>query len=297
MKILVTGASGFIGGKTLAPLVANGHDVIAVTSNPDKAFPEGVTPLVLNLFDHVAVKSALTDLKPDGLMHFAWQAVVGGLWTAPGNLDWVKNSMNLVEAFVEAGGSRVVASGSCGEYDWSAGLCHEDHTPLTPNTFYGSCKHALQTLMGSYCKNNDVSFAWGRSFFVYGPGEHQSRLGASVVKSILSGEPALCSHGMQLRDYIHVQDLADAYVALFDSKLDGTYNLATGQAIRVKDLIEALAKAAGRPDLVKLGARGAPAYEPPLIVADMYKTREALDWSPTFTLESGAEDTVASMRD
>jgi len=99
-----------------------------------------------------------------------------------------------------------------------------------------------------------------------------------------------------LRDYIHVQDLADAYVGLFESKLGGTYNLATGQAIRVKDLIEALAEAAGRPDLVKLGARSAPAYEPPLIVADMLKTRQALDWSPKFTLETGAADTVASMR-
>lgn len=76
----------------------------------------------------------------------------------------------------------------------------------------------------------------------------------------------------------------------------GTFNLATGEPIRVKELIMALARSAGREDLVRLGARPAAAHEPPLILADMTKTRSCLDWTPKFDLEQGAADTIAAMR-
>lgn len=293
-RILVTGATGFIGRQTLQPLLARGLDVVALTSRVPEAPVPGVRYVTCDLADEQAVRAVMAEVRPSDLLHLAWRAVISGLWTAPENMAWIEISLKLARAFVEAGGQRMTVCGSSGDYDWTSGLCTEGGiTPLMPSTFYGKAKVSLFHALSGYCDINKVGFAWGRVFFLYGPGEHASRLGASVVLSVLKGEEALCSHGLQLRDYMHVADAGAGLAALAASDLVGDYNIGAGEAVRVRDVILALAEAAGRPDLVRLGARQAPAYEPPLILADMTKTRASgLDWAPAFTLETGAADTV-----
>lgn len=292
-RIIVTGATGFIGRNTLVPLLERGFEVVALTSRTPANTVPGVRYLQCDLSDRDAVRAVMAEVKPSHLLHLAWRAVVSGLWMAPENMDWLQISLDLARAFVESGGQRMTVCGSCGDYDWTSGLCSEETTPLAPATFYGQAKVALYQALTGFAEVNDVELAWGRVFFVYGPGEHESRLGASVVKSLLNEEEALCSHGMQLRDYMHVSDVGTGLAALSASSLTGAYNIASGQAVRVKDVIEGLAMAAGRPELVKLGAREAPAFEPVLITADMTKTRQSgLDWTPRFDIASGTQDTV-----
>lgn len=298
MRAVVTGATGFVGRQVVVGLQQRGFDVVALSSRrlASEQVPSGVTAIVCDLTDPAAVRSALKQAEASHLVHCAWASVVSGLWSSPENLKWVKFSLGLAEAFIDTGGRRIIAAGSCGEYDWTGGLCREDLTPLTPSTSYGDCKVALYHGMKALCEGRGIPFAWGRLFFLYGPGEHPSRLGASVVLSSLKREAVPCSHGMQLRDYLHVADAGTALAALTGSTLTGAYNLATGEAVRVKDVILELAEQAGHSDGVALGARPAAVHEPPLIVADMTKTRAALNWSPRFTLESGAKDTVQWFR-
>ena len=107
--------------------------------------------------------------------------------------------------FKEQGGQRAVFAGTCAEYDWSDGICSETKTLLHPTTLYGSCKKELfETL-----KNMKLDWAWGRIFHLYGPDEPQKKLTASVILSLLKGENALCSHGTQERDFLHVQALPE----------------------------------------------------------------------------------------
>lgn len=292
-RILVTGGTGFIGRHTIKPLVDRGFEVLVATTkaNPDL---ENGEPVRLDLTDHTAVAATMKDLRASHLLHIAWEPVAAGLWHSRANINWTMHSINLARAFVESGGERLVGVGSCGEYDWAGGLCREDTTPLTPSTVYGDAKLSIFHAMNGLCAANKVSFGWCRPFFVYGPAEDASRLGASVINSLLADEPAECTHGLQLRDYMHCADVGSGLAALASSDLTGAFNIASGQAIRVRDLISALAEAAGKPDLVRLGARQAPAFEPPLILADMNKTRTALDdWKPVFDLQSGAADTVS----
>ena len=295
-RVLITGATGFIGRHVLHHLTRNGMTPIALSSSVRPERDDGVETVHADLSDEEQTRAAVRDAEASHLIHLAWQGVQAGLWSSPHNLHWVQRSMVLIDAFVEAGGHRMVVSGSCGEYDWSAGLCQEEVTQLRPSTIYGKCKNALHQLASAYCETRSVSLAWGRAFFVYGPGEHPSRLTSSVVESLASGEPALCSHGNQLRDYIHVDDLAEGYVTLLRSNCEGAYNLATGEAIRVRDLIYGLADALDARDLVRLGARQAAAHEPPLIFADMTKTNRDLDWRPKFSLEEGCRDVVSQFR-
>lgn len=295
-RVIVTGGTGFIGRHVVARLVVQGANPVVFTARRDVALPRGAEAVMVDLTDTDAVRAAVAAADSDTLMHLAWQPVVQGLWSAPENVDWVRHSLHLAEAFMAAGGRRMVFAGSCGEYDWSGGLCAEELTPLRPSTLYGGCKLALFAILEPLAREAGVSLAWGRAFFVYGPGEHPSRLGASVVGALLDGQPALCTHGLQLRDYLHVADVAEGFVSLLESGHDGAFNLASGHPVRVRDLIEALAEATGCPELVELGARQAPAHEPPLIVADMTKSHAALDWRPRFDLQSGARDTVDAFR-
>jgi len=297
-RILVTGASGLIGAGTLPPLLASGREVHAVCSRvPPAASPSEVHWHACDLLDAHGAAALLRRVEPDELLHLAWYAEPGLFWSSPENLRWVEASLRLLRAFAEAGGRRAVLAGSCAEYAWQERtLCAERTTPCRPATLYGAAKHGLHVIAESYAAQVGFSLAWGRIFLVYGPGEHEARLGGSVARALLRGEPALCSHGEQRRDFIYSGDLADAFVALLRSPVEGAVNVASGRATTVRELVEALAKACGRPDLPRFGARPAVTGEPAELLADVTRLRDEVGWTPAATLEQRAHDAIEVWR-
>jgi nucleoside-diphosphate-sugar epimerase len=202
-----------------------------------------------------------------------------------------------LRAFAEGGGTRAVLAGTCAEYRWEeATHCVEGETALAPATLYGTAKHALHLLAGRYAQEAGLSLAWGRVFFVFGPHEHPARLASSVARALVRGEPAETSHGTQLRDFLYSEDLADAFVALLDSPVTGPVNLASGEPRPIRALVEALGHAAGRTDLLRIGAREAPAGEPSAITASVARLRDEVGWRPARDLDERAADTVAWWR-
>jgi len=205
----------------------------------------------------------------------------------------VSASLALLQAFGEQGGERVVMAGTCAEYDWGQGLCLESVTPRKPSTVYGTCKNALQEILSIYSNQFGLSSAWGRIFFLYGPKEHPSRLVSSVIQSILRGETARCSSGEQVRDFMYVTDVASAFVALLNSDIQGPVNIASGEAITLKDVVERIATKLGRPELLKLGARSTNLQDPPLLLADISRLKDELGWQPSFDIDRGLDETIA----
>ena len=217
-RVLITGASGFIGRGTLAPLLQRGLEVHAVTSrsSPPDAQP-GIRWHTADLLDSHAAEAMVEQVRPTHLLHLAWYAEPGAYWSSPENLRWVEASLRLLRAFAQRGGARAVFAGTCAEYEWSNQVtCDELSTPCRPATLYGTSKHALQLIGARYAKQVGLSFAWGRVFFVFGPAEHPARVGGSVARSLVLGEPTLLSHGQQVRDFLYSGDLAEAFVALLD---------------------------------------------------------------------------------
>ena len=291
-KVLLTGATGFIGHHCLEPLKARGYEVHAVSSKPMKAGADGVHWHQTNLLEPGAVKPLLAEVKPSHLLHLAWFVVPGKLITAPENFSWVRASMELVQEFAAQGGKRMTICGSGYEYDWNYGYCSEKLTPAVPNTVYGSCKQALNSLVQSFASQAGLSAAWGRVFFLYGPNEHAQRLVSSVILSLHKGEPAKCSHGRQIRDYLHVQDVADGLVGLLDTEVTGAVNICSGQATTLREIVLRLGQLLERPDLIQLGAIPARANDTPLVVGENLRLLNEIGWKQQFDLEAGLRHTI-----
>lgn len=292
-RVLLTGATGFIGRHCLSSLVERGYEVHAVSSHPIATEREAnIHWHQANLLDLPQAAALMAVVQPSHLLHFAWYTMPGKYWTSAENLRWVQASISLLKNFVQHSGQRVVMAGSCAEYAWRYGYCSESTTPLDPATLYGICKHSLQLMLSAFSRNTGLSAAWGRIFFLFGPYEHPHRLVANVIRSLLSGEPARCSHGRQIRDFLYVQDVADAFVALLESGVPGPVNIASGQPVALRELIYKIAAKLNREDLIQLGVTSTPPDEPPLLVADVRRLHDEVAWAPKYDLDTGLEQTI-----
>ena len=304
-RVLVTGAGGFIGRSSIAPLQRMGFEVHAVFSRATRTISapaiQGVLTHVADLLSENQVDALLARIAPTHLLHFAWIATPGIYWHSADNYRWLSASQYLLRGFHARGGIRAVMAGSCVEYDWSkAGVCSETSGPMadesTQLTPYAASKIALQKALAQFSGEEKLSSAWGRIFFQFGPHEHPDRLVPSVIRHLLMNEAALCTHGQQIRSFLHVADVGAAFAQLLDSGIQGPVNIGSDERIALADLIGRIALAIGRPDLVRLGARNAAADEPPLLVPDVHRLRDEVQWRPQLSLNAGIGDTIAWWR-
>ncbi len=303
----MTGATGLIGRHVLPLLLDEGHEVHAVARrrSPDSD-DDGAIWHELDLLDPQACAEMVEMVSPERLLHLAWYAEHGRFWSSPENVRWVEATLALLRAFVAADGSRVVVAGTCAEYDWNAlegapdeegpPRCRESDTPLVPATLYGAAKHAVHLVAEPYLANRGVELAWGRIFFLYGPGEQPGRLVPSVIAPLLKGQETPTSDGGQVRDFMHVHDVGRAFAALLDSDRCGTFNISSGEPVTVRAVIERIAALTGDRELVRWGALSRPAGDPPVLLADVTRLREEVGFRPATTLDAGLESTVAWWR-
>lgn len=293
-SVVVTGATGFIGRYTLPFLVEAGFEVHAlylqgVLTQSDL---DGVIWHKLDLMDYDAVQHLLEDLKVTHLLHFAWYTEHGKFWQADENLDWVACSLNLLKNFVTYGGKRALMAGSCAEYDWEMGHCSERETICNSASLYGASKQALYQISKMYCQQRNISFAWGRIFLLYGPGEVSGRFVPAVINGLLRQQKVPSSEGSQVRDFMYVQDVASAFVTLLISELTGAVNIGSGEAISLKRVGEIIMKQLGGDGMLDYGALPNSQGGPLMLTADVKRLRNELGWKPAYSLEEGLAETI-----
>jgi nucleoside-diphosphate-sugar epimerase len=291
-RVLVTGASGFIGRHAVPVLLARGYEVHTVGRRQIFDELKDVQQHNANLLVEDEIHRVLESIRPTHLLHLAWNVTPGQFWTALDNLDWVAASLKLTRAFAQVGGQRAVYAGTCAEYDWSYDRLDEMQTPLVPTTLYGTAKRALQSLVQDAANLTGVSTAWGRIFLLYGPHEAPSRLIAHVITALLRGQPALCSPCTQERDLMHVEDVARAFVSVLESDWEGPVNIASGTCQPLSDAVLMIGELTGRPDLVRLGARPMPTNEPPRLAAATDVLKDRIGFQPRYNLRDGLKATV-----
>lgn len=245
----------------------------------------------IDLNDSQAVRSMTSEVLPECAIHLAWYAVPGKYLHAPENLDCVSATIALAGALASVGCRRFVAAGTCFEYDWDYGFLSEEITPLRPRSLYGVCKNAAREILQAYFEKMGIPFAWARIFYLYGPQEAEARLVPSVIRALLSGQTAKCTQGEQIRDYLHVEDVASALWAVARSNLTGPVNIGSGDPVKVRTIVETIAQYLHREENVALGALPTDPQEPPLLFADVRRLASVVGWKPSLPLKEGLEKT------
>jgi len=291
-RVLLTGASGFVGSPCVGLLREHGFEVHAVSGGRRPLGAGAHVTWQGDLLDPNFVALLIEQSAPTHLLHLAWYAVPGAFWNADENLAWAGASLDLLRRFVSRGGQRVVVAGSCAEYDWRHGYCVEELTPTQPTTLYGSCKNAVWEVLRRHAAGHSCSAAWARLFFAFGPGEQRGRLVPDVIEALRAGGEAHCTAGTQLRDFLHVRDVASALVQLLDSEVTGAVNISSGEPVAVKEMVGRIATYLRAPDRLRLGVLPERPGDPPLLVGDNTRLRREVGWAPRFSLDSGLLDTI-----
>jgi nucleoside-diphosphate-sugar epimerase len=291
--ILLTGASGFIGTQVLAALLRRGHSVHAIDrKKPSGIDNAGVTWHSVNLLDRDSIAALLESVRPEGLIHLAWETKHGFYWRSPSNLEWLSASLLMLHDFSRFGGKRVVIAGSSAEYQWG-GLddLNETESPIIPDSLYGASKNALREVTEKWAAEVSMSWAWARFFNVFGPGEESARLLPRVTCTLLDGKLLPFDSGAIVRDFMHVADAGDAVAALFQSEVQGPVNIASGEALSVHDVISIIANHLHAGDLVAFKTQPDQAELPARVVACVDRLRHEVKWQSQASLASRLSET------
>ena len=295
MKILVTGATGFIGAAFVRLALSHDHEIGGLMLPAES--PPASVPASNQL---VWIPGTLDDLpwreieafKPEVCVHFAWIATPGVYLESPENELHLKWSLNLARRLKGLGLRHFVGVGTCIEYQISHAPLMEELTPVAPTTRYARCKNTLRETLAAEARQDGSQFCWGRVFYPYGVGESPARLCSTLIQKFRNGEKLMLKTPNSTKDYIYIEDLAAAILLTVEREFIGTINWGTGHGISVRQLAEAVAALMGRPELV---AEVSPPEIDPLgyVVAEASRLLQ-LGWKPEHTLRRGLEKLIAS---
>lgn len=306
-KLLVTGGAGYIGSHTVRKLQAAGHEVVVLdnfTAGHLAALPAGTAVLDLDLLDFEGVKAALRQHLPDAVIHFAALIEVGDSMRDPRRFyrNNFLGSMNLANALLDVGPVPLVFSSTAAVYGEPEEVPIPEGAPKRPVNVYGETKLAFERLLAGYGGAYGLPHIVLRYFNVCGAdpsgenGEahpHKTHLIELALLTALGqrermlvyGDDYPTPDGTCVRDYIHVQDLADAHVLAVEALLKGApstaYNVGLGEGFSVKQVLDAVDRVVGREIPRELAPRRP--GDPAVLVADSSKIKRDFGWTPQYT--------------
>lgn len=314
MNVLVIGGAGYIGSHMVRVLDRAGHK-IWVLDNLSTGFVQAVTAgelVIGEMSDAKLVKSLLSDNSIDVVMHFAACALVGESCVNPAKYyqNNVVASLQLLEAMREVDVRKIVFSSSCATYGIPETVPIVETTPQKPVNPYGFTKLVIEQALRDYADAYNFGFAALRYFNAAGASPHgsigedhspESHLIPLVLQAALGQRESVTVFGSDwptpdgscVRDYIHVDDLADAHLRAMERIENGKFlelNLGTGTGISVKQIIETCREVTGREIASSDGARRA--GDPPELVADASLARKTLGWRPKYTTPKSIIETA-----
>ena len=296
-RVLVTGATGFIGRHIPALMQARGYQT-HITARAAATATAGITAHQVDLLRQDEAHRLIKDIRPAVIIHTAWYVAHGRFWTAPENADWLEASTALAAYAAEAGTRRFLGIGTCAEYATEAGddaFPWPETRPIVPATPYGEAKAAFARRLAEIAEGRArFSFAWARLFHLFGPGENPARLVPSIMLALREGREAQCASGRPVRDFISTQNAAAAITALATSDITGPVNIGSGAPISIAAMARLIAEIAGRPDLLRLGALPDRPNEAPYMVAHTGRLRREVGFTAPVSL--AAELTKLQMR-
>lgn len=288
VRVLVTGAAGFIGGHVVRRLTREGASVHGVVRGAAGALPEGVHRLTGDLTDLGFVERALQQVRPDIIFHLA-SKVVGArdrAWVLPTLHDNLISTVHLLSAATEIGDARLVLAGSLEE--------PETGTAAISSSPYAAAKRAAGDYARMFHRLYGTRVGVARIFMVYGPDQKDLRkLVPYVTLSLLRGEVPALSSGTRAVDWIYVDDVVEGLLRLAAGACDdgAPVDLGSGQLHTVREVVEGLVRIVNPEITPHFGAQPDRPDEQ-IRRADVQSSRERIGWAPAVSLSDGLERTV-----
>jgi UDP-glucose 4-epimerase len=297
-RILVVGGAGYIGSICVEELLNAGHSV-GVFDNLSEGHRKAIDTRARffqgDLADPGVIKLALSEYKPDAVMHFAANALVGESMAKPEKYfqNNVCNGLNLLNAMNETGVKRLVFSSTCATFGIPERVPLDESLPQNPINPYGESKLLFEKILRWYSEIHGLTFVALRYFNAAGASEKfgqdhriETHLIPNVLKVALGQRQAAEIYGTDyetpdgtcIRDYIHIIDLASAHILALSAPKSGFYNLGTGGGTSVKEIIETCRAVTGHE--IPVIERPRRAGDPPRLVAASEKIQRELGWTP-----------------
>lgn len=300
MRVIVTGASGFVGRHVLAALVKAGHEAIGLAGPNDES-----EHARLDICDPVAVSSAVTELSGDAIVHLAGLAFVPDAKEHPlqaiaVNSVGVANVLEAVRSYrdLSSKSMRLIIGGSASEY----GSHSEERMPLAERTLlramdpYSATKIAAETFAYAWQRAYGIDVVMARLFNAIGPGQSDRFVVASFAHQLAmiagGAEPVMHVGNVETkRDFLDVRDVADAYVALLERGRSGeVYNICSGHAVAVREILRELITIARVPVEIRDEPELMRASDTPVLFGDPAKIRAQTGWEPHYPLATSLRD-------
>jgi len=299
-KIFVTGGAGYIGSICVEQMLNEGFEV-SVFDNLSEGHKKAVDPRARffqgDLADRTVISHALSEAKPEAVMHFAANALVGESMQNPSKYfrNNVCSGINLLDAAVEAGVKKFVFSSTCATFGIPDRMPLDESLPQKPINPYGESKLMFEQVLRWYNEIHGLSYVALRYFNAAGATERygedhriETHIIPNVLKVALGQKESVDIYGTDyptpdgtcIRDYIHILDLAQAHILALGSEKSAKYNLGTGGGTSVKEVIEACRKITGRE--IKAVEKPRRAGDPPRLIAASEKIKSELGWKPKF---------------
>ena len=308
MKILVVGGAGYIGSICAEALLDQKHEV-AIFDNLSEGHRSAVDPRAKfiegDLADRKMIAETLARLRPEAVMHFAANALVGESMQNPSKYfrNNIASGLNLLDAMVAAEVKRLVFSSTCATFGPPERVPIDEETPQRPINPYGESKLAFEKILRWYDAIHGLQFVSLRYFNAAGASEKfgedhrcETHLIPNVLKVALGqknhveifGTDYETPDGTCIRDYIHINDLAHAHILALEAPGSAFYNLGTGGGSSVREVIESCRKISRQPIPVLEKPRRP--GDPPRLIASSEKIKRELGWRPQFqTLDAIVE--------
>ena len=315
MKIVVVGGAGYIGSHAVKQLLEAKAEVVVIDSlqtGHRESVPHHVPFYQVDIRDKAPLKEVFEKEKPDGVIHFAANSLVGESMTKP--LKYYNNNVcgteTLLEVLVETGVKYIVFSSTAATYGDVTQMPILETTPTCPTNTYGETKLAIEKMLKWTHGAHDLNYVCLRYFNVAGAdasgtiGEAhttETHLIPLILRVPLDQSPEITVFGTDyptedgtcIRDYVHITDLVDAHLLALRYLMNGgesdVFNLGSNTGYSVLEMIEAARKVTGHPIPVKLSERRA--GDPPKLIASSEKAKKVLGWDPKHT---DVEDIIAS---